>query len=203
MKLKPFRSKVFYKRISWRRGLPQFLLNCITYEMSRITNTCERESDMLCAILHIYDFRQLALRSSGDKRWTLKMHVQLSCDVCPKTFSNRSNLSRHKQIHSGVKKYSCLECKKSFVQNVDLKNHSLIHTGEKPHKCPQCNFSCNQSSDLKRHIRKHTGEKLYNCNQCDFSCNTSSSLKKHIKRHTGEKLYNCNHSEYPAITVQK
>ena len=88
----------------------------------------------------------------------MKMTKEIACEVCPKTFSNRSNLSQHKQIHSGIKNYNCQQCKKSFIRNSDLKKHSLIHTGEKPHKCTQCDFSCNRLSSLKSHIKRHTGQ---------------------------------------------
>ena len=91
-----------------------------------------------------------------------KMANQKSCDQCAKTFSNVSNLNKHVQIHSGVKRHTCYKCKKSFNQAVHLKTHFQIHTGEKPHKCNQCNFSSNQASNLREHLRKHTGEKLTN-----------------------------------------
>ena len=78
-----------------------------------------------------------------------KMANQKSCDQCAKTFSSVSNLNKHVQTHSGVKRHKCSQCNKSFSQAVDLKRHSLIHTGEKPHNCNQCNFSANQVSNLR------------------------------------------------------
>ena len=104
---------------------------------------------------------------------------QISTLLCPKTFANISGLNRHRQTHSGGKRYNCAQCNKSFSQNVDLKRHFLFHTGEKPHKCTQCNFLANDVKNLREHIMKHTGEKPNQCNQCDYTSTWLSSLKRH------------------------
>lgn len=36
------------------------------------------------------------------------------CPHCPKSFTQRSNLTRHVRIHTGVKPYSCMYCDKRF-----------------------------------------------------------------------------------------
>ena len=84
------------------------------------------------------------------------MSKEISCDLCPNTFTSRNGLSHHMKTHSWVKKYNCPQCNKSFGLKGNLKKHALIHK----HKRTQCNFSCKHSSDLKTHIKKHTGEKL-------------------------------------------
>ena len=152
------------------------------------------------------------------------MLKQMSCDLCTKAFASRKSLSKHKKIHSGIKKYNCKHCNKSFGKSSELerhilihtrekthkctkcdksfsrddtlKQHSLIHSGEKPRKCTQCDKSFVQRGDLKRHLLIHSGEKPHKCIWCNYSCNTAFSLKTHIKKHTGEKLHQCNQREY-------
>ena len=72
------------------------------------------------------------------------------CNVYPKTFSSKSCLSKHKQIHKGVKKCTCQQCNKSFIWDADLKRHSLIHSGEKLYNCQPCNksFSLNSMASI-------------------------------------------------------
>ena len=105
---------------------------------------CERESGHLSFVINLswFDLHHWAEQRGGKRWFYLKMSKQMSWELCPKTFTSRSGLSNHKQVHSGVKKYKCAQCNKSFGRDEHLKKHSLIHTGEKPHKCRHCNYSC-------------------------------------------------------------
>lgn len=47
------------------------------------------------------------------------------CEVCDKTFSTRTNLTRHKITHEGRKPYICNVCGNSFTQNGSLKSHMV------------------------------------------------------------------------------
>ena len=70
------------------------------------------------------------LSHSGEKLFT--------CDICKKTFKQRSHLNVHKLIHSGEKPYACDTCEKTFKQRSNLNTHKLIHSGEKPYTCDTC-----------------------------------------------------------------
>ena len=50
------------------------------------------------------------------------------CDLCNRTFSNASNLTRHKHIiHDGQKPFECEICRKRFSLKQNLQSHQRIH----------------------------------------------------------------------------
>lgn len=55
------------------------------------------------------------------------------CQVCDKTFSQRSSLTRHIRVHTGARPYACQVCGKTFSQTGILDRHMRKHGG-KPKK---------------------------------------------------------------------
>ena len=139
------------------------------------------------------------------------------CDLCPKSFTNSSNLNRHKVTHSGeirsqsdknlldgslsqqqdvdvkrcLRPYVCDICPKSYARLQDLTRHKMRHSGLNPFVCNLCNKTFSNNSNLKRHILSHTSEKTFKCDVCPRSFFHLCELNIHKRKHTGETPYAC------------
>lgn len=60
------------------------------------------------------------------------MKSLLKCDECDYATEVRTNLNRHKLVHTGEKPFVCRHCKRGFTQKVNLVSHlSNNHRGQK------------------------------------------------------------------------
>ncbi|XP_061759445.1 zinc finger protein 37A-like isoform X2 [Nerophis ophidion] len=114
-----------------------------------------------------------------------------SCSICLKLFSVKSNMRSHMKRHTGQRLFSCSDCGKTFFQKVHMLSHMRTHTGEKPFSCLVCGKTFSEKNSVRLHIRTHTGEKPFTCSVCDKRFSRKTLLVSHTRTHTGEKPYQC------------
>ncbi|GFW99404.1 zinc finger protein 778 [Trichonephila clavipes] len=102
------------------------------------------------------------------------------CEICKKSFTAGSDLSKHLRIHTKEKRYISQLFNSAFGTSSGLKKHSRSHSGKKPHEC--VNFARRPSppffGNLLQHLRIHT-KKPY-CEICRKAFSFSNNLKKRL-----------------------
>ena len=114
------------------------------------------------------------------------------CNVCSKSFSTSSNLSRHvKTSHSNVR-FQCRVCQKKFTCRASLQHHERVKHIEI--RCKVCCESFATKSDEEAHVcsgsRPNTSS--HPCGICQKIFTTSSNLYKHFRSsHTAVTCKEC------------
>ncbi|ODM90341.1 putative zinc finger protein [Orchesella cincta] len=129
-----------------------------------------------------------------------KMDVH-QCKKCGKSFTLKSNLVKHKKVHTQTQLHQCTLCDKSYKSKFNLSDHvKTAHSTSAKHfvcKEPQCSYSSYIISGLKNHVRKvHRGKKNTtkpaNCIVCGKTFASRAPLESHILAvHTKEQPFSC------------
>ncbi|KAJ1121716.1 hypothetical protein NDU88_000235 [Pleurodeles waltl] len=107
-------------------------------------------------------------------RGNIKEHQPLyTCNECDKSFSLKSELSKHVETHPAEITYAILDYEEDLVQNA--------HANEKPFPCTICHKSFSRKDYLCGHIRTHTGERPHICADCGKNFTWRSHLTRHRK----------------------
>ncbi|KAI8442063.1 hypothetical protein MSG28_005702 [Choristoneura fumiferana] len=143
---------------------------------------------------------------SFEALWRLQQHLFCThleyrphkCDECEKAFHKKSDLKRHKDMHS--------MCGVQFSDNCNLKRHMLRHTNEKPYCCAGCGNRYKQLASMKRHNQKcpkyqfnhnldPTARKNH-CRVCGMTFQYKSALLEHcVRQHTNPSNNTTNNIE--------
>lgn len=89
----------------------------------------------------------------------------VKCPDCDKKFSRASCLILHRREHTGEKPYACDRCPNRYKQKGHLTRHIDVHNGVK-HKCTVCSKEYSKRWSLKMHMFSHSNEKPYKCDMC-------------------------------------
>lgn len=125
-------------------------------------------------------------RVSGSKKE--KSATLATCDICGKSYNNKSYLKEHKRRHEDTKEFKCSLCDRRFNMDKDLKNHIKSHLKERAFSCAICDKRFTRKSLLNYHMRIHTGERPYECNICHMTFTRPFGLSQHKRRiHSSNK----------------
>ncbi|KAJ8980784.1 hypothetical protein NQ317_019450 [Molorchus minor] len=107
------------------------------------------------------------------------------CDFCPKAYSHRSCLIKHRSVQHGEhKKYHCENCSRVFTDPSNLQRHIRTHhVGARSHACPECGKTFGTSSGLKQHTHIHSSVKPFQCEVCFKAYTQFSNLCRHKRMH--------------------
>ncbi|XP_044759685.1 transcription factor hamlet-like isoform X1 [Coccinella septempunctata] len=110
---------------------------------------------------------------------------EFKCEYCPKAYSHRPCLIKHKAVvHGEHRKYHCENCPKVFTDPSNLQRHIRTHhVGARSHACPECGKTFATSSGLKQHTHIHSSVKPFQCEVCFKAYTQFSNLCRHKRMH--------------------
>ncbi|CAL1532373.1 unnamed protein product [Lymnaea stagnalis] len=127
------------------------------------------------------------------------------CSYCSYIAKWPSDLRRHMQVHTIVKRFKCSMCQNKYKYLGDLNVHMRRdHNMEPPEnvtreittlnvvkkaspivfRCPICPFTSHSKADLEQHSRNHGNiDKTYQCRLCEYQTYWRGDVGRHLFRH--------------------
>lgn len=139
------------------------------------------------------------------------------CDICSRTFKEKSKLKSHREIHTNERNVICPTCGKRFKTQACLRSHKRVHNHvylccdycgksytQKPELlkhmkfvhlqireffCDTCGAGFGSKGHLATHNLTHQDEsaKKVACQICTMTFHTKAKLERHMKSHTKER----------------
>ncbi|CAG5131511.1 unnamed protein product [Candidula unifasciata] len=139
------------------------------------------------------------------KQMRFQAMENLKCSHCSYIAKWPSDLRRHMQVHTLIKRFKCSMCTNKYKYLGDLNVHMRRdHNTEPPDniarevatsdaltkaspamfRCPVCPYASQSKAELEQHSRIHANtEKTYQCRQCDYQTYWRGDVSRHLFRH--------------------
>lgn len=109
-------------------------------------------------------------RLRGTKSQNQDQSTSTVCDICGRTFYNKSNMQIHRESHLPQRQriFECFICQKQYSFMKSLKQHiSNVHVDVQPEfKCGKCGKTFTWKYRFIRHLKIHTNEFPFDCTHC-------------------------------------
>ena len=79
-------------------------------------------------------------------------------------------------------KYACIQCEKRYTEKRNLNRHMQLHTGKFSYYCDICGKGFNAGDHYKDHVRAHQGLR-YHCEYCSKPFMSTYAYKRHMALH--------------------
>ena len=123
----------------------------------------------------------------------------IQCEICNKSFSNRTSIANHIALHYRpklkpvvrVRQRVQLNCTICGIPQTELKNHMRGHTREKDFRCDKCSFATHTPPLLTHHMKALHGDQLFQCLKCNVKKSSITNLKNHTEKVHDSVRYQC------------
>ncbi|KAH8373020.1 hypothetical protein KR009_010521 [Drosophila setifemur] len=110
-------------------------------------------------------------------------HKPYVCEHCGKSFRLRSQMKLHvTAIHTKIRAFKCDMCPKDFIKKVDLTDHIKGHLNIRDKICSECGKGFTSCHSLIRHRQIHSKVKKFVCKLCEARFSQFVGLNSHMKR---------------------
>ena len=137
-------------------------------------------------------FEKLVKNTAGSRDSPSRIPLNLShgekfsCEVCKKSFNERSKLKNHINSHRYIKpkKYQCDKCPKTFAQISKFHLHKAAHIRNRTISCNQCEMRFEKNSKLLHHKNSaHEEREVFKCNVCEQEFISAGYFEEHRASH--------------------
>lgn len=126
------------------------------------------------------------------------------CDICQRSFFQRSDLSRHQQTHNSERCFECSICKRGFVNLSSFKRHEKEHDTAQGTPCPECGATFKRPYQLKEHVVRYHGDaallkllalkKRFNRSASALKIDRNQASKPQLQHHADNVLQRNGHN---------